>query len=109
MSEVTPIRPTAPPPALSPTDAQFDKALYHLAQSKLFEADALVETTAIALQHHFGGDWPAGVPEFQRVLFVVSRLIREAYGSLDYSTVKKRAGEIAKADLAEASGEDGAP
>ena len=112
MSEVTPIRPDLPPPALSPispTDNQFDGALHQLAQSKLFEADALIETTAMALEHHFGDAWPAGVPEFQRVLFVALRLVREAYGSLDYSTVKERAEEIAKAELAKAGGEDEAP
>jgi hypothetical protein len=102
MSEVTPIRPDvrvsdAPkrkrrPPALKRRHLEdaIDEQRY-----KCWESAAILQSVAIAINQHFGGEWPASVPEFHRALHVVIRTISTMADDLEMPALEDRAEQIA--------------
>lgn len=71
------------PPNTSPQriPADIERAL-DAQRSRLFDAQALVEVTIAGLRDHFGGDWPGGVPMFDRVLVQALRIIDNVAGEI---------------------------
>lgn len=67
--------------------------------SKLFTAEALVETVIEALYQRYGRDWQIGVPDYPRVLRQAARLINDAYCNLEVTTLENNfAAALAKAN-----------
>jgi hypothetical protein len=102
MSDVTPIRPDVGvskgpkrkrrPPSLNLSDLE---AAIDEQRFRCWESAAIVESVALALKDHFGGDWPAGVPEFHRALHVVARTMSAMADDLEPGPLEERAKQIA--------------
>lgn len=64
----------------------------------LWDAQAIIETVAQALERQFGRDWPAGdMPIYPRVLRRAAALIDEATGALEAGVLEDRAIAISRA------------
>jgi hypothetical protein len=63
----------------------------------LWDAVAVIDSVRLALSQHFGRDWRAGVPNFERVLFMASRAVKDSADNLEAGTLEDRALEIARA------------
>jgi hypothetical protein len=70
-------------------------------RNALFGAQAIIKMAAAALQHHFGGDWPAGVPMFSLALENVAKTLDDVAGALEAYSLEERALEIASAKSAD--------
>lgn len=64
-------------------------------RAKLFEAHAIIETVGQGILQHFGGNCPAGVPDFERALRVAARMINEIAGALEAGTLEDHATNMA--------------
>lgn len=82
---VTSIRPAAPS-LNSHIEAAIDEQ-----RLKCWEAAAIVESVALALKQHYGGDWPAHIPEFHRALGVAVRTIAGIADDLEAPCLEERA------------------
>ena len=64
---------------------------------EIWEAQAIIESVAHALEREFGQDWPAGRPNFPMALRAASRILEKTSGDLDAGTLEDRGLEIARA------------
>jgi ABC-type branched-subunit amino acid transport system ATPase component len=61
----------------------------------LFSATAMIDTVTAALIGQFGAGWPAGIPEYPRVLQHARNMIDDAAGKLERVALEDRAAVLA--------------
>jgi hypothetical protein len=69
-------------------------------RTALWLVKSIVDSVEGSLKNHFGADWPAGPPDWPRVLRRVSQMIEDATSGLEAPVLERRGLAMARAESA---------